>query len=113
MQHGRKSKNEDIAATIIGYIRSSALGSPLVPFEQRVDNAPVKIKSSRKWTPNQQRWLDRLAKQLKANIILDNDAFEASPFRENGGRERMENFFDGKLDTILDGFSTYMWEESA
>jgi len=89
------------------------LGSPLVPFEQRVDNALVKIKSSQKWTPNQQRWLDRLAKQLKANIILDNDAFEASPFRENGGRERMENFFEGKLDTILDDFSTYMWEESA
>jgi len=109
----KEAKNEDIAATIIGYIRSSALGSPLIPFEQRVDNALTRIKASQKWSQNQQRWLDRLAKQLKKNIILDNEAFESSPFRESGGRERIENFFDGKLDTILDDFSTYMWEESA
>ena len=109
----KEAKNEDIAATIIGYIRSFALGSPLVPFEQRVDNALLKIKASQKWSPNQQRWLDRLAKQLKANIILDNGAFESSPFKESGGKEHLENFFDGKLDKILDDFSTYMWEDIA
>lgn len=109
----KAAKNEDIAATIIGYIRSSALGSPLVPYEQRVDNALQKIKSSQIWSKNQERWLDRLAKQIKANIILDDEAFSSSPFKEQGGRERIETFFDGKLEDVLDDFSTYMWEQTA
>ena len=62
-------KNEDIAATIIGYIRSLALGSPLIAYEERVNGALKKIKASQKWTPNQLRWLDRLAEQMKKNII--------------------------------------------
>ncbi|MDP3301486.1 MAG: type I restriction-modification system endonuclease [Sulfuricurvum sp.] len=109
----KEAKNVDIAATIIGYIRSAALGSPLIPYEQRVDNALVKIKGSRKWSPNQERWLERLATQIKANIILDDEAFEAAPFKDHGGRERIEVFLDGKLDEILDDFSMYIWEQTA
>jgi len=109
----KEAKNEDIAATIIGYIRSFSLGSSLIPYTQRVDSALQKIKSSQKWSKNQERWLDRLAKQLKADIILDDEAFTKSPFKEQGGRERIESFFDDKLDNILDDFSTYMWDETA
>jgi type I restriction enzyme, R subunit len=109
----KEVKNEDIAATIIGYIRSSSLGSSLIPYTQRVDSALQKIKSSQKWNKNQERWLDRLAKQLKADIILDDEAFTKSPFKEQGGRERIESFFDDKLDEVLDDFSTYMWEATA
>lgn len=109
----KEAKNEDIAATIIGYIRSAALGSALVPYEQRVENALQKIKTSQAWNKNQERWLDRLAKQLKADIVLDDEAFQTSPFKEQGGKERIELILDGRLDTVLDDFSTYMWEQQA
>jgi len=109
----KKAKNEDIAATIIGYIRSAALGSPLIPYEQRVDNALAKIKASQSWNKNQERWLDLLAKQMKKNIIIDDEALQNSPFKEKGGRKQLERFFNNKLDEILDEFATYMWEQTA
>ena len=109
----KASKNEDIGATIIGYIRSLALGVELVPYEQRVDNALKKIKSSGSWSRNQERWLERLAKQLKANVILDDESFNSSPFKEQGGKEMIDRQLGNKLDTILNNFSAYMWEERA
>ncbi|WP_345971321.1 type I restriction-modification system endonuclease [Sulfurimonas sp. HSL1-6] len=105
----KEAKNEDIAATIIGYIRSMALGSPLVSYEERVTSALQKIKSSQKWTPNQVRWLDRLAEQMKQNIIIDEEALESSPFKEKGGRKAIDNQLNHKLDEVLDDFATYMW----
>ncbi len=45
----REAKNEDIAASIIGYVRQMALGSPLIPFEARVDRALMKFLASRNW----------------------------------------------------------------
>ncbi|KAB7886397.1 type I restriction-modification system endonuclease [Poseidonibacter ostreae] len=109
----KKAKNEDIAATIIGYIRSSALGSPLIPYSQRVETALAKIKTSQTWNNNQLKWLDLLAKQIKKNIIIDEEALQNTPFKEKGGRKQLERFFDNKLDEILDNFDTYIWEQSA
>ena len=60
----RKNTNQDIAASIIGYIRQAALDEALVPFAQRVNNAMQRIYSEHDWNPNQRKWLDRLAKQL-------------------------------------------------
>ena len=109
----KASKNEEIAATIIGYIRSLALGVELIPYEQRVDNALKKIKSSGSWSKNQERWLGRLAQQLKANVILDEASFNDSPFKEQGGKEMIDKQLGNNLDTILDDFSAYMWEDRA
>jgi type I restriction enzyme R subunit len=109
----KEAKNEDIAATIIGYIRSLALGSPLIDFEERVNSALKKIKASQKWTPNQERWLNRLAEQMKKNIIIDDEALNSTPFKEKGGREIIDKQLNHQLDKILDDFATYMWEETA
>ena len=35
--------NEDIAATITGFIRQAALGDPLVPYNGRVERAINKV----------------------------------------------------------------------
>ena len=105
----KASKNEDIAATIIGYIRSLALGRELIDYEHRVERALKKIKASQSWTKNQERWLERLAKQLKANIILDDESLNASPFKEKGGKEMLDKQLGNRLDEVLDDFSDYMW----
>ena len=105
----KKAKNEDIAATIIGFIRSAALGSTLVPYAERVEGALKKIKASQTWNRNQERWLELLAKQLEKNIIIDDDALQSSPFKEKGGRKQLERTFDDKLDEVLDDFSDFMW----
>lgn len=43
----REMTNEDIAASIIGFVRRAALGDPLVPYGDRVDRAIEKILKSR------------------------------------------------------------------
>lgn len=109
----KEAKNEDIAASIIGYIRQAALGSPLKPFDERVDHALKKIKAGNTWSPNQERWLDRLAAQLKREVIIDDSLFEAPAFRQQGGRRALEAQFPGEVDKLLDQFSHYMWNETA
>jgi type I restriction enzyme R subunit len=44
----REMTNEDIAASIIGFIRQVALGDALVPYSDRVDRALRTILASRK-----------------------------------------------------------------
>jgi type I restriction enzyme R subunit len=49
------AKNEDIAASIIGFVRQAALGDALTPYADRVRTAMQKIMASRTWTDPQLR----------------------------------------------------------
>lgn len=109
----RDARNEDIAASIIGYIRQAALGSPLVPFEDRVKRAVGRIRRGRVLSVNQNRWLERLAAQLVREVIIDESLFDAPAFRQYGGRQALEAQFPGEVDALLDQLSTFTWEESA
>lgn len=40
----QETRNEDIAARLIGHIRRAAVGDALKPFEERVDHALTRIK---------------------------------------------------------------------
>ncbi|WP_255145386.1 type I restriction-modification system endonuclease [Synechococcus sp. ATX 2A4] len=51
----RETTNQDMAASIMGYIRQAALGDPLVPYELRVENALQRILASRAWTTPQRQ----------------------------------------------------------
>jgi type I restriction enzyme R subunit len=109
----REAKNEDIAASIIGYIRQLALGSPLVPFEARVDRALKKILASRKWPAPQQKWLERIAKEMKRSIIIDRTTFEEGAFKNAGGFKNLQHVFGGDALTIIDEFEDVVWEDAA
>ena len=62
----QESRNEDIAASIIGFIRQAAIGDPLESFEERVDKAIRKIMSRGQWTQPQRAWL-RHARRIAVN----------------------------------------------
>ena len=83
----RKNTNQDIAASIIGYIRQAALDEALIPFEQRVNKAMQRIYSEHEWNPNQRKWLERLAKQLVHEAVIDK-AFVNQRFADQGGAKR-------------------------
>ena len=68
--------NQDIAASIIGFIRQQSLGSPLVSYDQRVDRALDKVLASQRWNPPQRKWLERIGKQLKVETIVDREALD-------------------------------------
>jgi hypothetical protein len=83
----RETTNQEMAASIMGYIRQAALGDPLVPYEQRVEKALQRILASRAWTTPQRQWPQRIANQTKAITIVDREALDddALIFRREGG----------------------------
>jgi type I restriction enzyme R subunit len=109
----RECKNEEIAANIIGYIRTQALGSALIPYAERVDSALKRILKKQSWSIPQRTWLQNIAKQIKKEVIVDRDALDSGQFKADGGFRRLDKTFDGKLSTILQDFLEEIWQESA
>jgi type I restriction enzyme R subunit len=106
--------NADIAASIIGFIRQSALGDSLVPYDERVDRAVKKMLAAKKWTDPQRKWLERIGKQLKVETIVDRDALDEGEFKnQGGGFDRLNKQFDGKLDELLGDLRAGIWLEAS
>ena len=106
----RNQTNQEIAASIIGHIRRAALGEAMIPFEQRVDKAMEAINSHHAWTPAQRKWLDRLAKQVKKEVVIDNN-FVNRVFATQGGAKRFDKMLGGELGNVMDILSDRLWAE--
>ena len=107
--------NQDIAASIIGFIRQAAIGDPLIPFSERVDRALQTMLSSKGWTQPQRDWLKKLAAQTKALNLVDRAAIDDPVLlfkREGGGFTRLNKIFDGKLDQVLNHFNNAVWPQA-
>ncbi len=107
------AKNQDIAAKLIGHVRRASMGDALLPFEQRVDIALDKIKTSKEWTSEQLGWLDRIASSIKEKVVLDDDSFKTGNYKRKGGKRKLMNVFNDELDSILTQFNEYLWDEPA
>jgi len=108
----QQSKNEDIAASVVGFIRQAALGDPLQPFEIRVRNAVRKVEATGTWTQPQRAWLRRIGEQLVQEIVVDREAFDEEPFRSEGGFRRLNKVFDGKLEHLLADLNEETWKRA-
>lgn len=106
------AKNEDIAASIIGFVRQAALGDPLVPYGDRVRAAMQRILASRAWTDPQKRWLRRIGEQIEKEIVVDRDAMDRDPFADHGGFARLNRVFDGELEAVLTRINDEMWKRA-
>ena len=106
----RETTNQDIAASIIGYIRHVACDQPLINHADRVRSAIQQILASRAWTDPQRKWLDRIGKQLEQETIVDRDALDAGQFKQMGGFNRLNKVFKGELETILRDIADAMWQ---
>lgn len=108
----RNQSNQDIAASIIGYIRQAALGEALIPFEQRVQAGMQRIYSLHLWTPVQRNWLERLAKQLVHETVIDHE-FVNRTFARDVGAKRLDKLLSGKLESVLDQLSEHLWQQAS
>lgn len=109
----KQAMNQDVAADIIAFIRTFALGSPLISHEERIKNAIRKIKALKTWNASQLRWFDLFEKQLLKEDLLDRDAFDQEPFKTDGGYVRINKIFENKLDEVLDTLGDYLYPKSA
>lgn len=105
----RNQTNQDIAASIIGHIRRAALGEPLIPFGQRVETAMQRIYVSHPWQPAQRKWLERLAKQLVHEVIIDHDTINQIP-AFSGGAKQLDKVLGNQLDSVLDELNDGLWQ---
>jgi len=108
----RNRSNQDIAASILGYIRQAALGEPLLSFEQRVANAMQRIYNLKPWTPVQRKWLDRLAKQLALEVVVD-PSFVNRAFAQDGGAKQLDKVIGGELERVLNELTANLWPQQA
>ncbi|MET3842061.1 type I restriction-modification system endonuclease [Bradyrhizobium sp. OAE829] len=110
----KQTKNEDIAASIVGFIRQAAIGDPLVPWTERVKAAMDRIVKRGNWTEPQRKWLERIGKAVAQVGVADRAVLDEEQFREDtGGFTRLNRIFDGKLDAILGDINSELWSKSA
>ena len=107
------AKNEDIAASIIGFIRQAALGDVLVSYEDRLHSGMRRILAGRQWTDVQRKWLKRIEEQLLREIVVDRSAIDGDPFRSDGGFQRLNRIFGGQLETVLADINDEVWKRVA
>jgi type I restriction enzyme R subunit len=108
-----EAKNEDIAASIIGFVRQAALGDVLTPFDVRVKGAMQRILSRRQWTEVQRKWLKRIEEQLLREVVVDRASIDEEPFRADGGFQRLNKVFGGQLEAVLSDISEELWKKAA
>ncbi|MFC2188504.1 type I restriction-modification system endonuclease [Fulvivirgaceae bacterium LMO-SS25] len=97
----KEAKNEEIAADIISFIRTLAIGSSLVSHEARIKNAVNKILESKKWNKIQLKWIERFEKQLLKETVLRIEDLDESPFDDAGGFTRLNKIFDNQLAEVV------------
>lgn len=98
--------NKDIAADIIAYIRTFAMGLPMETPEERSKRAIQKVKDLHPWSKIQLNWIDRFEKQLKAETLLRKEDLDQEPFKEAGGYNRLNKIFNNQLDEVLEIINT-------
>lgn len=108
----KNKTNQDIAASIVGYIRQAAIGEALMPFEERVKLAMQKMSQLHNWTPAQRKWLERLGKQLTHEVVVDKQ-FINQRFATHGGTKMLNKVLDDQLDAVLEEVNDALWAEQA
>ncbi|WP_256702094.1 type I restriction-modification enzyme R subunit C-terminal domain-containing protein [Burkholderia sp. SRS-W-2-2016] len=64
------------------------------------------------WTHVQRKWLDRLAKQLVHEVVID-EQFVNTTFANDGGAKLLNKTLGGKLDDVLQGLAGALWPQVA
>ncbi len=75
-----------------------------------------KLLASRQWSTPQRQWLQKIAAQTKANMLVDREALDDPDLvfrREGGGFARLDRIFGGELQQVLDTFNESLWPPAA
>ena len=104
---------ESIAADIISYIRTLAIGSHLVSHEDRIAKAVNKVREMKEWNKIQIKWIDRFEKQLLKETVIRKEDLDKDPFNEAGGFKRLDKIFEHQLDDVLDTINDGLYTQIA
>ena len=91
-------------ADIISMVKHAAHEEePLLTASERVERAFLKVTAGQTFTPDQQKWLDRIRDHLRQNLSIEREDFELIPiFADAGGWGAIRRAFgDTKLDALI------------
>ena len=106
-------KNEEIAADIISFIRTLAMGNALISHEERIKRAVNKVRSLHSWNAKQRFWIDRFEKQLLHETVLQKEDLNAEPFEGVGGFDHLDRLFDNRLEDVINLINENLYTETA
>ncbi|MCA9712438.1 MAG: hypothetical protein KDK70_41800, partial [Myxococcales bacterium] len=87
------------------------LGEALQPHDERVQRALEVISSGGSWTADQRKWLERLAKQLAGQRVIDRSILDEDPaFASKGGFKSIDKEFAGELGALLRRLGEAVWQ---
>lgn len=101
----KEVNNQNITANILTYIKNVLKGSPIVDRNKKIEDVKNRINKLNKWNPRQLKIIDKIILQLKENIYLTEDDFEAGLFKDDFGgynkiNKQLEEFL-GEILTII------------
>ncbi len=105
----KDAKNENIAADIISFIRTLALGDTLISHEERIKKAVQKVRDSRTWNTIQLKWLEKFEKQLLVENVLRADDLNEDPFKMDGGFNRLNKIFENELEKVIELINEHLY----
>ena len=71
-----------------------------------------RIYTTHAWTPVQRKWLERLAKQLTHELVID-QAFVNNAFANDGGAKQLDKLLGGQLDSVMGALAAGLWPRAA
>jgi type I restriction enzyme R subunit len=80
-----------------------------MPYAERVDRAVQRLRKAHRFTDPQSKWLDRIAKQVKLETVVDRASLDAGQFKTDGGFARLNKVFDGIPTNSFASASSPRW----
>jgi type I restriction enzyme R subunit len=95
---------------IISMVKHAAAESqPLFTAEERVNHAFGKLTAGKAFTPQQQKWLDRIRQHLVVNLTIEKEDFDGLPvFADFGGWGKANKDFSDRLLPLIQEINTYI-----
>ncbi|MFA4875862.1 MAG: type I restriction-modification enzyme R subunit C-terminal domain-containing protein [Methanoregula sp.] len=103
LQRAHKIRYDKALVDIISMVKHAAREEePLCTAEQRIRRALNKMVYSASFTPEQQRWLDKIREHLIANLSISKSDFDIIPiFSSEGGWGKANRVFGGQLPDLI------------
>lgn len=108
----KQQTNKDIAASLIGFVRRAAMGDPLVPFSDRLNNAVIRLKSKHNFNPIQEKWIDRIKAQIEKELVVDKESLDRGAFKLDGGFQKANKVFEGRIEEVLHELNEMIWQSA-
>ena len=76
-----------------------------------LDFGVAKVLAAGSFKPGQKKWLERIAQQLKKEVVVDAEAFNSGAFGDAGGWKGIDKQLDGRLEQIMNDLGDEVWND--